>query len=307
MSSRNLDLIIVCFVTISLISGCVGNIAPQFPDADIVYQTGFFDNPSIGFVDSDGTNNTFISTSTYLIKPIWSTDGDTLYGIARRESVVDGYPSMWREGKRLKSCKQWWATEVIGGIIETEDSTEILITGRNQILLVDLDRCEELHTYVDYFNTGLYLFGLSLSPDHKRFAYGVAEHYYSDTKAPEYSIMIQEMSGGEPVNIGLGINPVWSPDGQQISYLKLDGIYVMKFDGSNSRLVTKFDVSSGYKDGKFNILAPYPRWSPDGDWLIFHRCHPECTRIDDYTIVKVEVATGMEVIIKRGGAYPYWR
>lgn len=297
--------IFVGFILAIIISGCDSKWGAPFPDAEIVFQEYSIDHPSLGFVNSDGSSYRFIQTGTYMIKPWWSSDGKTIYGLAWRGSVLDGYLSYWEEGRRPKTCKEIWDTEAIGGIFETRDSLLALISVRDQILFVDLKRCEEQKSLVDVVNTGIFIVGVSLSPDQKWLAYGEEKYSYSDM--PEYSIMVQEISKGETTRIGSGINPAWSPDGKQISYIQLDGIYVMNADGSNSHQLNKWDMSSGDNHSKFRLDAPYPRWSPDGKWLIFHRCPPGCHGINNFTIVKVEVETGKEEIVFHGGAYPFWR
>lgn len=305
MSKHPLTMLSISFLVATIISSCTGKWRAPFPVADIIFQEARFENPTLGFVDADGRNYAFVRTPAYLIKPWWSSDGGKIYSLTSDASINRGYLSLWEEGGRLKTCKEFWDTETIGGIIETQDSVMALISVRDQILLVDLKRCKEQKVLVDVVNTGIFILGVSLSPDQERFAYG--EEKYSYSEIPEYSIIVQGMSEGEAVRISDGINPTWSPDGKQIAYIKLDGIYVMNSDGSNSRLVSKWDVTNGDNDSKFRLDAPYPRWSPDGKWLVFHRCPPGCYGIENFKIVKVKVETGEEEIVIRGGAYPYWR
>jgi Tol biopolymer transport system component len=57
---------------------------------------------------------------------------------------------------------------------------------------------------------------------------------------------------------------------------------------------------------------PKPIWSPDGNWLVYHKCEledpeRECLYLEDYVIYKVNVHTGEEVKIIEGGLNPYWR
>ena len=59
-----------------------------------------------------------------------------------------------------------------------------------------------------------------------------------------------------------GMDPVWSPDGQQIAFSRWRdprGVWVADADGSNERRV--FDWSE----------ARYPSWSPDGEQIVFSR------------------------------------
>ena len=117
--------LIIIFVLMIALIGCVINSRVPFPNSQIVYQTGSLDNPKVGFVDADGSNHEFISINTYVAKPLWSVTGNTLYVIARRESVLSGYPSIWNQGHRIKSCQEWWATDVMGGVIEAKQATGI--------------------------------------------------------------------------------------------------------------------------------------------------------------------------------------
>src|SRR6266478_2129995 len=50
----------------------------------------------------------------------------------------------------------------------------------------------------------------------------------------------------------------WSPDGLAIAYGKLQGLYIAKADGSESRKIATTP-----------LLAVRPRWSPDGSVLRF--------------------------------------
>ncbi len=77
-----------------------------------------------------------------------------------------------------------------------------------------------------------------------------------------------------------------SPDGKLISYHENYQVYVAKADGSDKRHI---------KTGQpFNFA---PRWSPDGEWLLFvsgehYNCHPHLVRRD---------GTGLKKLADRGG------
>ncbi|MFQ6604130.1 MAG: TolB family protein [Fidelibacterota bacterium] len=70
------------------------------------------------------------------------------------------------------------------------------------------------------------------------------------------------------IDIGAGNNPVWSPDGKQLAFMKTtdDGyqilssdIYIVRVDGTGLQNIT---------DG-FQELAMRPTWQPDGTSIIF--------------------------------------
>jgi dipeptidyl aminopeptidase/acylaminoacyl peptidase len=70
------------------------------------------------------------------------------------------------------------------------------------------------------------------------------------------------VDGGGLQRITDGMDPVWSPDGKQIAFIRWRdprGVWVIDADGSGARRV--FDWSE----------ARYPSWSPDGEQIVFTR------------------------------------
>jgi Tol biopolymer transport system component len=107
--------------------------------------------------------------------------------------------------------------------------------------------------------------------------------------------------------------PAISPDGRQVAYTAGDGIYVVSVEGSEPQRVVETCVVRRQPDGyaTWDDWSPAPSWSPDGQWLVYHRCIrscPEwCEDIEDYSIFKVNVETSAETLLVKGGLNPYWR
>jgi serine/threonine protein kinase/Tol biopolymer transport system component len=106
------------------------------------------------------------------------------------------------------------------------------------------------------FDDGLQ-FGATWSPDGRFIA-------YSSYRGGKFDIWVQQVSGGDPVQItrGPGQNwqPDWSPDGKYIAYRSESGeggLFVIPALGGAGleRRITAF----GY----------YPRWSPDSSQILF--------------------------------------
>ncbi len=105
------------------------------------------------------------------------------------------------------------------------------------------------------FDDGLQT-GATWSPDGRYIA-------YSSDRGGKFDIWVQQLSGGDPVQItkGSGNNwqPDWSPDGKYIAYRSEDGdggLYVVPALGG-AGLARKI-ASFGY----------YPRWSPDSSRIL---------------------------------------
>ncbi len=110
------------------------------------------------------------------------------------------------------------------------------------------------------FDDGLQI-GATWSPDGRFIA-------YSSNRGVKFDIWVQQVSGGDPVQItkGPGQNwqPDWSPDGKYIAYRSEDaegGLFVVPALGGAG--LERRIASFGY----------YPRWSPDGSQVMFQTTH----------------------------------
>jgi len=129
---------------------------------------------------------------------------------------------------------------------------------------------------------------------------------YDNTEARS-TIIIKNLETGEETEIGYGVGPSWSPDGQWLAYTARDGIYVTRPDGSDSRRVVDYrspakSVPVPPHGNVWRDWPPYPEWSPDGQWLVYHLWENE-----QYNIHKLNIETGEDVVIFEGGLYPHWR
>src|SRR4029078_4908231 len=104
------------------------------------------------------------------------------------------------------------------------------------------------------FDAGLQ-YGATWSPDSRFIA-------YSSDRGGKFDVWVQQVSGGEPVQItkGPGRNwqPNWSTDGKYLAYRSEEGqggLFIIPALGGTERQITSF----GYR----------PRWSPDSSWILF--------------------------------------
>lgn len=306
-------------IIVLILTGCQSTWRQPFPDAEIVYQgdnlveTADGSEYYIGFVDSDGSNSVKIKTGMlfhvlpfgdYLIKPVWGVDSAQIFALEYGTiQDVMGFAAYWEQGRVLKYCKNWYLPEQIQGL----GSGKALINlNRKKVLIVDLAKCKEDRTLVDYSNDNpfaLEINGISYSLNHDMLLFGLVNESLGT-----YDLMSLDVKTGETNVLGQGLNPTWSPDGAQIAYVQTDGIYVMNKDGTEARKVITQNIP--FDERFWNASsAPIPRWSPDGEWLVYDRCSngEYICSIAESSIYKVEVASGKEVKIVDGGIFPDWK
>src|SRR5215469_14535679 len=111
------------------------------------------------------------------------------------------------------------------------------------------------------FDDGLQI-GATWSPDGRYIA-------YASNRGGKFDIWVQQVSGGDPVQVTKGPaanwEPDWSPDGKFIAYRSEEskgGIFIAPTLGGAdlARKITSF----GY----------YPRWSPEGSRILFQSTRP---------------------------------
>ena len=106
------------------------------------------------------------------------------------------------------------------------------------------------------FDDGLQI-GATWSPDGRFIA-------YSSNRGGKFDIWVQQVSGGDPVQItkGPGHNwqPDWSPDGKYIAYRSEEG------DGG---LYVVPALGGAGLERKISSFGYYPRWSPDSSQILF--------------------------------------
>jgi tricorn protease-like protein len=293
--------------TSTLLASCQSSWRQPIPDGSIVFMAGYSE---LGFVQPDGTGNQIIELRKRLARPVWSNDGNIIYGLSGsgQAGAYGGHPAFWDlETGRYKICSKGlpFFTQ-IQELANGENSYEVIVQNNGVIVAIDLDKCNNTQTFVDYSeHPGEYaIAGFSYSPKTNELVYGLVINPY---KEREYQLIHMDINTGEHVQLGDGINPSWSPDRSQIAYIGLDGLYVLSLDKQEGIRLVNQPFFSPWSGGSAWDLVTTPRWSPDGEWLIYHRCDSDklCMTADAH-IYKIPSTGGEEVLVHSGGEYPSW-
>jgi len=186
---------------------------------------------TLGFVDSNGQNNQILKIKKQFARPVWSENGMYLYGLSDGSASSYGYPAYWDlQRGRYKVCNRKLPYyDLIQGSGNPENIYEVIIQNIWTISVMDLSNCKMIRTLVDYSSRpGEYaIAGFSYSTSRQELKYGLILNPDGDR---EYRLMHLDLKTGEKVQIAEGINPSWSPDGTQIAYIGLDGLFTMAVD-----------------------------------------------------------------------------
>jgi Tol biopolymer transport system component/DNA-binding winged helix-turn-helix (wHTH) protein len=106
------------------------------------------------------------------------------------------------------------------------------------------------------FDDGLQV-GATWSPDSRFIA-------YSSNRSGKFDIWVQQVSGGDPVQItrqpGQNWQPDWSPDGRYIAY---------RSEGGEGGLFIVPALGGAGMERKIASFGYYPHWSPDSSQILF--------------------------------------
>jgi Tol biopolymer transport system component len=309
MKNRTFNIIfVVSLFTMLFISSCNEFIETQieFPDTEIIYQSGNREEMAIGFINSDGSNKTSISTNKIISHPLWTDDGKHILFIEPPGGIINvnypGRPSIWVEGDGIKTCKNYRWRNVKNIFDISHETNQAIIIINNQIILVDVFRCKELETLFVADNTVL---GVSISSDGNKLLYSSVDN---SAEMKQYRIYSLDIGTKKEEFLTEGINPMWSSDEEKIVYTMMDGIYIIGSDGLNQKKVTSYNAT--WREIHFEKAPPAPVWSPDDGWIIYHKCPlvgEDCMIASDFSIYRFNVSSRKEEILTDGGAYPYWR
>jgi Tol biopolymer transport system component len=137
------------------------------------------------------------------------------------------------------------------------------------------------------------------------------------------SVVLYDLATGPPVKdlglVGRYTQPDWSPDGEQVVFVKILGNFRSEFDFELSDLVV-FDWDGAALSNERVLISSedgytyyYPAWSPDGEWLAYNRtigsgyASPTAELMlasrDGLRVVRLDTANGED---NNQNSYPRW-
>ena len=143
------------------------------------------------------------------------------------------------------------------------------------------------------FGDGLQI-GATWSPDGRYVA-------YSSDRGGKSEIWVQQVSGGNPVQVtkGLGHNwqPDWSPDGKYIAYRSEEndgGLYIAPALGGAGL------------ERKISSFGYFPRWSPDSSQILFQTHFAPIPPINKFYVAHLDGSPPSEVLAEFLAQHRLW-
>jgi len=281
-------------------------------DAEIMYAMGETNEGyGLGVITKIGAENEIYHTKQRIINPTWAYEGDILFFLseAKGESLA-GYPSYWdKKTNEIKTCSHnlsFFMT--IESANNPVNPYEVIIQNAWEIFRYDIGTCKILETILDHTeesNRGT-INGFSYNSKTGDIVF--SENVPSGDIESTYEIKKISHDGNDGEKLAAGINPKWSPDGSLISYIGVDGLYIMDSEGGNQ--IKLWDHPFGemwnWLRNTFEMGAATPCWSSDGSQLFFHVRHSSywLLDLDNVPIFRVSVADGSVEQVATGGFYP---
>lgn len=274
------------------------------PQREIVFQSGFHGFGPLGFINSDGSGLIYMNLRQIHVPwwPTWTSDGQyLLFGYYERFCLgtIDA------EGR----LRIWPRFGLLGHAAPIEGTHQaILVVGGGErgqyryIYQVDIETGKNLRTWVAAANSRLKI-GTNAMYEGKLIYIHTWDN--KDGRQKSQLILMDTKTGEKRMLLeveGWLEAPAFSPTGEWIAYTSPAGIHLIKPDGSENHLILKERLSQG--------TAPAASWSPDGKWIVFHRCLQDkdrCYDAESFAIFKLNVKTLEEQLLVHGGVYPYWR
>lgn len=298
-------------IAIIVFTGCASK-QVLFPEADIVYQSisandfGEATYKSVGFVNADGSGDKTIELYERPSRPVYSKELEGLIFLEAKNAAhifgLVGDIAFLSESGKFTVCNKL-PNGSFDYSFPISGTKNLLVNTLHSIEIVDIDTCVVVKTLVSPSSEIKFrlISSAHISESGQWVIFAVD---WGDKGLEEMAriVLLNTQTNEFQEMPFTGGNPTLSPDGEKITYVGANGIYISDITSKNPTLLISINEAFMLGDG-----MPYPFWSPDGEWLVYHKCiNKSCYRLEDFSIFKVDVSSGEETKIKDGGMFPVW-
>ena len=260
---RTFFVLLHAFVIGRLILSCSSEspTEPEFPpNPEIVFYSLRDGTSSIYVMNSNGSNQTRLTSNLYSVDPSWSPDGSKIIysSIIDEESYIYEMNSDGSNQVRFPHNTSWSDNPSY-----SPDGSIIVFEANSNIFIMDSGGSNITQLTFTNYRDGFLTDYPSFSPDGLKILYAVhaLEGFFTDI----YTMDLDGSNNALILNNGFtNMEPEYSPNGTQILFRSdLESgkgrmrIYIMDSDASNITKITDF-------------AARYPSWSPDGSQIVIH-------------------------------------
>jgi TolB protein len=235
------------------------------PDGRRIAFVSLRDGKALYVMNADGSGLRIVARVEGLATPAWSPDGRRIAFHGRRDGVSGAALYVVNaDGSGQRTLARWGSAPAW-----SPDGRRLAFFQSSKLYLVNADGSG--HRVLTRMPKAGRSRSLAWSPDGRKLAFLFERDcgqfcfhlYVLNADGSGLRDLTRNLAGVRRFGVGLASDPVWSPDGRKIAFMRLNkrlGVYVGNVDGSGVRNLTPTPRGAAYAA---------PAWSPDGRKIAF--------------------------------------